>query len=287
METKNKSENQESEILIQEIEQQKIPYLKELSIEELIFLREIGVRFEELKQIIFAKGGLLKGLAAIQWDNQEKKYTRKRNITSTIFIILTNIILVICGLYLHLFFKLQITNIVFLFIILIFLMVNTISLFLSFSMQYTVDNLQKNNKFNDIIVGKVIKPSEIFKLLILYFIFYLLLCASYSYNSNKKIEFLIKNASNSINYWLISFYMMGFVLGLIYAYKSKFLDIFKNMFDKIKLFIKNNLMKIIGMVVMFLLIFINFITSCAACAYFGFFWISFMFTASIVNMLKK
>ena len=70
--------------------------------------------------------------------------------------------------------------------------------------------------------------------------------------------------------------MMGFVLGLIYAYKSKFLDIFKN-----------NLMKIIGMVVMFLLIFINFITSCAACAYFGFFWISFMFTASIVNMLKK
>ncbi|WP_369583895.1 hypothetical protein [Kingella oralis] len=172
LETRNKPENQENEILIQEIEQQKIPYLKELSIEELSFLREIGVRLEELKQIIFAKGGLLKkGLAAIQWDNQEKKYIRKGNMVSSIFITFTTVFILMCGFILDAIIKSEAIKMIFLFLIAIFFAVNVISFILSSNMQDAVNSLQKNNKFDNIIIGRVVNSFKIFKLLAIYFIF--------------------------------------------------------------------------------------------------------------------
>ncbi|WP_369586060.1 hypothetical protein [Kingella oralis] len=287
LETRNKPENQENEILIQEIEQQKIPYLKELSIEELSFLREIGVRLEELKQIIFAKGGLLKGLAAIQWDNQEKKYIRKGNMVSSIFITFTTVFILMRGFILDAIIKSEAIKMIFLFLIAIFFAVNVISFILSSNMQDAVNSLQKNNKFDNIIIGRVVNSFKIFKLLAIYFIFCVLMYASCFLNLNEKMEFLSKVVSRFINYWLIFFCMTGIVLGLFCVYKNKFLHITKNIFSKIWLYFKNNLVKLFQLMVLFLLIFINFRTHRTIFNYFGFLWISFMFTKNIINIIKN
>lgn len=64
--------------LIQQIEQQKIPYLKELSIVELDFLLSKNIELPELLKIIFAKGGMAKGFAVIEWDNTLLRYKKRK-----------------------------------------------------------------------------------------------------------------------------------------------------------------------------------------------------------------
>lgn len=64
--------------LIQQIEQQKVPYLKELSIVELDFLLSKNIELPELLKIIFAKGGMAKGFAVIEWDNTLLRYKKRK-----------------------------------------------------------------------------------------------------------------------------------------------------------------------------------------------------------------
>ena len=64
--------------LIQQIEQQKVPYLKELSIVELDFLLSKDIELPELLKIIFAKGGMAKGFAVIEWDNTLLRYKKRK-----------------------------------------------------------------------------------------------------------------------------------------------------------------------------------------------------------------
>ncbi len=63
-----------SNTLKRHIEQKKIPYLKELSVEELDFLLTRQMGLDDILQVIFAKGGLAKGFASIQWNNETKLY---------------------------------------------------------------------------------------------------------------------------------------------------------------------------------------------------------------------
>ena len=63
-----------SNTLKRQIEQKKIPYLKELSVEELDFLLTRQMGLDDILQVIFAKGGLAKGFASIQWNNETKLY---------------------------------------------------------------------------------------------------------------------------------------------------------------------------------------------------------------------
>lgn len=69
-----KIEKNYSNALKREIEQKKIAYLKELSVEELDFLLAQQMGLDEILQVIFAKGGLAKGFASIQWNNETKQY---------------------------------------------------------------------------------------------------------------------------------------------------------------------------------------------------------------------
>lgn len=64
--------------LIQQIEQQKVPYLKELSIVELDFLLSKNIQLPELLKIIFAKGGMAKGIAVIEWDDTLLCYKKRK-----------------------------------------------------------------------------------------------------------------------------------------------------------------------------------------------------------------
>lgn len=63
--------------LIRQIEQGKVPYLKELSIIELDFLLSKNIELPELLKIIFAKGGMAKGFAVIEWDNNLLHYKKR------------------------------------------------------------------------------------------------------------------------------------------------------------------------------------------------------------------
>lgn len=63
--------------LIRQLEQQKIPYLKELPMAELDFLLSRNIELPELLKIIFAKGGMAKGFAVIEWDSTLLRYKKR------------------------------------------------------------------------------------------------------------------------------------------------------------------------------------------------------------------
>ncbi|MDO4643106.1 MAG: hypothetical protein Q4A74_04635 [Cardiobacteriaceae bacterium] len=76
-------------LLLRQLEQRKIPYLKEISVEELDWLLDKGVDLEGILDIVLAKGGKAKGLASIKWNGKEKGYKEesKRTLYIKCFVI--------------------------------------------------------------------------------------------------------------------------------------------------------------------------------------------------------
>ena len=62
--------------LIRQVEQKKIPYLRDLSIDELDFLLEARIDLNGLLAVIYAKGGMLSAFGSITWDKTNKKYNK-------------------------------------------------------------------------------------------------------------------------------------------------------------------------------------------------------------------
>ena len=62
--------------LIRQIEQRKIPYLRDLSIDELDFLLDSNIDLNGLLAVIYAKGGMLSAFGSISWDKVNKKYNK-------------------------------------------------------------------------------------------------------------------------------------------------------------------------------------------------------------------
>ena len=73
--------------LIRQVEQKKIPYLRDLSIDELDFLLEARIDLNGLLAVIYAKGGMLSAFGSITWDKTNQKYN-KINIWIRLFTIL-------------------------------------------------------------------------------------------------------------------------------------------------------------------------------------------------------
>ena len=69
-----------SSIILQQIEQMKIPYLRDLTVNELDFLLTNNINLYGILDVIMAKGGLTRGLAAIVWNEGKQHYNeRKKN----------------------------------------------------------------------------------------------------------------------------------------------------------------------------------------------------------------
>lgn len=62
--------------LIRQVEQKKIPYLRDLSIDELDFLLDARIDLNGLLTVIYAKGGMLSAFGSITWDKTNKKYNK-------------------------------------------------------------------------------------------------------------------------------------------------------------------------------------------------------------------
>ncbi len=62
--------------LIRQIEQRKIPYLRDLSVDELDFLLDSNIDLNGLLAVIYAKGGMLSAFGSISWDKVNKKYNK-------------------------------------------------------------------------------------------------------------------------------------------------------------------------------------------------------------------
>ena len=62
--------------LIRQVEQKKIPYLRDLSIDELDFLLEARIDLNGLLAVIYAKGWMLSAFGSITWDKTNKKYNK-------------------------------------------------------------------------------------------------------------------------------------------------------------------------------------------------------------------
>ena len=73
--------------LIRQVEQKKIPYLRNLSIDELDFLLDARIDLNGLLAVIYAKGGMLSAFGSITWDKTNQKYN-KINIWIRLFTIL-------------------------------------------------------------------------------------------------------------------------------------------------------------------------------------------------------
>ena len=73
--------------LIRQVEQKKIPYLRDLSIDELDFLLDARIDLNGLLAVIYAKGGMLSAFGSITWDKTNQKYN-KINIWIRLFTIL-------------------------------------------------------------------------------------------------------------------------------------------------------------------------------------------------------
>ena len=65
--------------LIRQIEQRKIPYLRDLSVDELDFLLDSNIDLNGLLAVIYAKGGMLSAFGSISWDKVNKKYNKINN----------------------------------------------------------------------------------------------------------------------------------------------------------------------------------------------------------------
>ena len=79
--------------LIRQIEQRKIPYLRDLSVDELDCLLASNIDLNGLLAVIYAKGGMLSNFETIYWDKNNKKYKKTKTIALFSFILLIIIML--------------------------------------------------------------------------------------------------------------------------------------------------------------------------------------------------
>ena len=66
--------------ILRQIEQMKIPYFRDLTVEELDFLLDKEVSLHGILDVVMAKGGLSRGLAAIVWNENRKRYEERKKI---------------------------------------------------------------------------------------------------------------------------------------------------------------------------------------------------------------
>jgi len=69
-----------SNIISRQIEQMKIPYLRDFTFNELDSLLSNNIDLYGMLDIIMAKGGLTRGLAAITWDESKQHYKVRKKI---------------------------------------------------------------------------------------------------------------------------------------------------------------------------------------------------------------
>lgn len=67
------------EIRIQQLELKKVPVLKELALDEVVFLLQSDMDFDGILDVVYAKGGIAKGLGSIEWDEKNKCYSEKND----------------------------------------------------------------------------------------------------------------------------------------------------------------------------------------------------------------
>ena len=64
--------------ILRQVEQMKIPYFRDLTVEELDFLLDKEVGLHGILDVVMAKGGLSRGLAAITWNENRKYYEERK-----------------------------------------------------------------------------------------------------------------------------------------------------------------------------------------------------------------
>ena len=74
---------------IRQLELRKIPFLKELSLDEVDFLLESNIDFDGILEVIYAKGGISKGLGSIEWSQDRQRYREKAKYAVIIFLVQT------------------------------------------------------------------------------------------------------------------------------------------------------------------------------------------------------
>lgn len=77
-----------SNIISQQIEQMKIPYLRDFTVDELDFLLSNNIDLYGMLDVLMAKGGLTRGLAAITWDESKQHYKVRKKIGIEEFLML-------------------------------------------------------------------------------------------------------------------------------------------------------------------------------------------------------
>ena len=70
--------------LNREFEQKKIFYFNDFLVDELNFLFRNQIGLNEMLDIFFAKGGMVKGIASIKWDEKKQRYTKRFTFFGTI-----------------------------------------------------------------------------------------------------------------------------------------------------------------------------------------------------------
>ena len=76
---KRTENNEGRDILINQLEQQKYPILKEFLVNELDIILTNNITLGNLQKFAVAKGGYAKGIASIVWDNETGRYIYKDN----------------------------------------------------------------------------------------------------------------------------------------------------------------------------------------------------------------
>lgn len=67
-----------SSIILRQIEQMKIPYLRDITVYELDFLIDSNIDLHGIFDVIIAKGGFNRDLAAIVWNESKKHYEERK-----------------------------------------------------------------------------------------------------------------------------------------------------------------------------------------------------------------
>ena len=88
--------------ILRQVEQMKIPYFRDLTVEELDFLLDKEVGLHGILDVVMAKGGLSRGLASIVWNENRKHYEERKKITgeeAVIFFFIAFIPMIAYGFY--------------------------------------------------------------------------------------------------------------------------------------------------------------------------------------------
>lgn len=117
------------EIRIQQLELRKVPVLRDLTLEEADFLLQSDIDFDGILDVVYAKGGIAKGLGSIEWSRENRCYIEKNRYALSMFVsqLLFHVVMLM-GLY-WLISQLEIKRVLALFLFLIWFLLVTLPMF--------------------------------------------------------------------------------------------------------------------------------------------------------------